>query len=225
VTHHYSGRTANGGQGKPERHRRRSPWSALAGHAAVAAGSTAAALLGTLQVAPTPVAPLATPAVTPAPTLATAPVVPLAATRPAAPTLDLAVLVGVPAKLDVQAAVAAAAPAALRTSAMQKALGKIGARYRYGASGPNAFDCSGLVNWAYRSSGRTLPRSSRAMSRIGTPIAKSALQPGDLVFFYGGPSHVAIYVGSGKVVHASNPAHPVKLADLNSMPFNSARRV
>ena len=41
----------------------------------------------------------------------------------------------------------------------------------------------------------------------------------------GGPSHVAIYVGNGKVVHASNPAHPVKIADLNSMPFNSARRV
>ena len=108
---------------------------------------------------------------------------------------------------------------------MQKALGKIGARYRFGSSGPNAFDCSGLVNWAYRSSGRSLPRTSRAMSHIGTPVSKSALQPGDLVFFYRGPSHVAIYVGNGKVVHASNPAHPVKIADLNSMPFSGARRV
>jgi cell wall-associated NlpC family hydrolase len=225
VSHHYSDRITNGGQGKPGRHRRRSPWTAIAGRAAVVAGSTAAALLTTLQAAPTPVAPLPTPAVTRAPTPATAPVVPLAATRPAVPAVNLAALVGVPARFDVQAAVAAAAPAALRASAMQKALGKIGARYRYGASGPNAFDCSGLVSWAYRSSGRTLPRSSRAMSRVGTPIARSALQPGDLVFFYGGPSHVAIYVGNGKVVHASNPAHPVKLADLNSMPFNSARRV
>jgi cell wall-associated NlpC family hydrolase len=180
------------------------------------AGSTATALLATLQAAPAP---------TPAVVTATAPVVPLAATRPAAMPPNLAALVGVPASFDVQAAVAAAAPAALRTSAMQKALGKIGARYRYGASGPNAFDCSGLVNWAYRSSGRMLPRSSAAMSRVGTPVAKAALRPGDLVFFYRGPSHVGIYVGNGKIVHASNPAHPVKLADLNSMPFNSGRRV
>jgi cell wall-associated NlpC family hydrolase len=155
-----------------------------------------------------PAAPLAVPA---APVVTT-PVVPLAASHPAALTVNL------------QAA-AAAAPAAARASAMQKALGKIGARYRFGASGPNAFDCSGLVNWAYRSSGKALPRTSRAMSRVGTPVAKAALQPGDLVFFYRGPSHVAIYVGNGKVVHASNPAHPVKIADLNSMPFNSARRV
>jgi cell wall-associated NlpC family hydrolase len=180
---------------------------ALARRAAVVAGSAAAAAL----FATVPAAPAAIPATSPAsPTVTvSSPVVPLAARS---------------FTFNPQA-VAAAAPAAVRTSAMHKALGKVGARYRYGASGPNAFDCSGLVSWAYRSSGRTLPRSSRAMSRVGTPIARSALQPGDLVFFYGGPSHVAIYVGNGKVVHASNPAHPVKLADLNSMPFNSARRV
>ena len=63
------------------------------------------------------------------------------------------------------------------------------------------------------------------MSRVGTPVSKSALQPGDLVFFYGRPSHVGIYIGNGKVVHASNPRHPVKIADLSTMPFNSARRV
>jgi cell wall-associated NlpC family hydrolase len=49
--------------------------------------------------------------------------------------------------------------------------------------------------------------------------------PGDLVFFYSGPSHVAIYIGSGQIVHASNPQHPVKVANMGSMPFNSARRV
>jgi cell wall-associated NlpC family hydrolase len=165
-----------------------------------------------------PAAPAATPAAPATPPAApirtvTTPVVPAAVTTPAAVTVNL------------QAVVAAAAPAAVRTSAMQKALGKIGSRYRYGASGPNVFDCSGLVNWAYRSSGKSLPRTSAAMSRVGTPVSKGALQPGDLVFFYRGPSHVGIYVGNGKVVHASNPAHPVKVADLASMPFTSARRV
>jgi cell wall-associated NlpC family hydrolase len=182
---------------------------ALARRAAVVAGSAAAAAL----FATVPAAPAATPATPPAsPTVTvSSPVVPLAA-RSVTFTLT-------------PPAVAAAAPAAVRTAAMHKALGKIGAKYRYGASGPNAFDCSGLVNWAYRSSGKSLPRTSRALSRIGTPVSKSALQPGDLVFFYGGPSHVGIYIGNGKIVHASNPRHPVKTADLSTMPFHSARRV
>ena len=200
------------------RHRR--PVPGLAARAAAVAGSTAAAaLLATLPAAAPAAAPASAPAaapaapvVSPAAPVVTTPVVPLAAARPAALTL-------------APQAAAAAAPAARRASAMQKALGKIGSRYRYGASGPTAFDCSGLVNWAYRSSGKALPRTSRAMSRVGTPVSKAALQPGDLVFFYRGPSHVAIYVGNGKVVHASNPRHPVKVADLSSMPFNSARRV
>jgi cell wall-associated NlpC family hydrolase len=108
---------------------------------------------------------------------------------------------------------------------MHQALNKVGAKYRWGASGPDAFDCSGLVTWAYRTSGKSLPHSSSEMSHIGTAVSKDDLQPGDLVFFYSGPSHVAIYIGGGKVVHASNPRHPVKVADMGSMPFNSARRV
>jgi cell wall-associated NlpC family hydrolase len=118
-----------------------------------------------------------------------------------------------------------AASATVRTAAMGKALSKIGAKYRWGASGPDAFDCSGLVMWAYRASGESLPHSSEAMSHVGTPVSKGDLQPGDLVFFYSGPSHVAIYIGNGQIVHASNPSHPVKVADMGSMPFNSARRM
>ena len=184
--------------------------SALSRRTAVVAGSAAAAaLFATVPAAPagTPAAPPASPTVT-----VTTPVVRLAATQPAVITLN-------------PQAVAAATPAAVRTSAMQKALGKVGSKYRYGASGPNAFDCSGLVSWAFKNSGKSLPRTSKAMSRVGSPVSKSALQPGDLVFFYGGPSHVGIYVGNGKVVHASNPRHPVRVADMKSMPFHSARRV
>jgi cell wall-associated NlpC family hydrolase len=143
----------------------------------------------------------------------TAPVVRLAATKPAAITLN------------PQAITAAAAPAAVRASAMQKALGKVGSPYRYGAAGPNAFDCSGLVSWAFNNSGKSLPRTSSAMSRVGTPVSKSALQPGDLVFFYKPVSHVGIYIGNGKIVHASNRKSPVKISDMSKMKFNSARRV
>ena len=116
-------------------------------------------------------------------------------------------------------------PAAARRSAVQKALGKVGAQYRYGAAGPNAFDCSGLVTWAFRSSGTSLPRTSKALSRAGAPVSKGALQAGDLVFFYKGPSHVGIYVGNGKIVHASSRKSPVKVSDMGRMPFHSARRV
>jgi cell wall-associated NlpC family hydrolase len=182
---------------------------ALTRRAAVVAGSAAAAaLFATVPAAPpvTPAAPPASPTVT-----VSTPVVPVAA-RSATITLD-------------PQAVAAAAPAAVRKSAMQKALGKIGSPYRYGAAGPNAFDCSGLVTWAYKSSGKSLPRTSNAMSRVGTAVSKSALQPGDLVFFYKPVSHVGIYIGNGKVVHASSRKSPVKVSDIGRMPFTTARRV
>jgi cell wall-associated NlpC family hydrolase len=184
--------------------------SAITRRAAVVAGSAAAAAL----FATVPAPPAAAPAVPPAnPTVVTTPVVPLAATKPAAITLN------------PQAVAAAVTPAAARSSAMQKALSKVGSPYRYGAAGPNAFDCSGLVNWAFKSSGKTVPRTSKALSRVGTPVSRSALRPGDLVFFYRPVSHVGIYIGNGKIVHASNRKSPVKISDISRMPFNSARRV
>jgi peptidoglycan DL-endopeptidase CwlO len=182
---------------------------ALTRRAAVVAGSAAAAaLFATVPAAPAaaPAAPPASPTVT----VSTA-VVPLAA-RSATITLD-------------PQAVAAAAPAAARRSAMQKALGKGGSPYRYGAAGPNAFDCSGLVTWAYKSSGVSLPRTSQAMSRVGTPVSRTELRPGDLVFFYRPVSHVGIYIGDGKIVHASSRKNPVKISDMSRMRYNSARRV
>jgi cell wall-associated NlpC family hydrolase len=171
----------------------------------VATSAAAAAVFAALPAQSTPSAPVQTSARATAPVVAQ--VVPVAS---ATQTMNLAT---------------GAAPAAQRASAMKNALGKVGAPYRYGASGPNAFDCSGLVTWAFRSAGKSLPRSSSAMARTGTPVAKSDLQPGDLVFFYKPVSHVAIYVGNGKVVHASNKKSPVKVSDMSRMPFNSARRV
>ena len=121
--------------------------------------------------------------------------------------------------------VALSAPSRAGSAAVSHAMSKLGAPYRWGAAGPSAFDCSGLVSWAYKKVGVSLPRTSRAMSRVGRAVPKSALRPGDLVFFYTPVSHVGIYIGGGKVVNASQPGTPVKVSNISGMPFNSARRV
>lgn len=183
---------------------------ALATRAAVVAATTAAAALLAVQPAtPTPGAVAA-----PAPAPVAAPVV----TEPVAP---IALTLTAPAP----APAAAPAAAVVSAGALRNAMSKLGSPYRYGATGPNAFDCSGLVGWAYKNAGVKLPRTSRAQSQVGTPVSRNALQPGDLVFFYKPVSHVGIYVGNGNVVHASTSGQPVKISPISRMPFNSARRV
>jgi cell wall-associated NlpC family hydrolase len=96
----------------------------------------------------------------------------------------------------------------------------------WAAAGPDSFDCSGLTQYAYAAAGIQLPHSSRMQSTMGTPVARSALQPGDLVFFYSPVSHVGLYIGNGQMVHASTYGQPVKVASIDSMSgYNSARRV
>lgn len=110
-------------------------------------------------------------------------------------------------------------------SAIAAATSKVGSSYVWGTSGPSTFDCSGLTSYAYRQVGVSLPRSSRAQFGMGTQVAKSDLQPGDLVFYYSPVSHVGIYIGNGKIVDAANPRSGVRITSLNSMPFSGARRV
>ncbi len=125
-----------------------------------------------------------------------------------------------------QAAEPAPAPASGRAAqAVQHALAQVGKRYVWGTSGPNTFDCSGLTSYAYRQVGISLPRSSRAQLGMGRSVSKSQLQPGDLVFYYSPVSHVGMYIGNGKIVHAANPRTGVNITSLNSMPFAGARRV
>ncbi|MGY1824571.1 C40 family peptidase [Geodermatophilus sp. SYSU D00079] len=122
-------------------------------------------------------------------------------------------------------AAVAGGSAAART-AVETALAQRGDPYVWAAAGPNAFDCSGLVQYAYAAAGISLPHSSRMQSTMGTPVPRSALQPGDLVFFYSPVSHVGIYVGNGQMVHASTYGQPVKVASIDSMGgYNSARRI
>ena len=110
-------------------------------------------------------------------------------------------------------------------SAISAATSKVGSTYVWGTSGPSTFDCSGLTSYAYRQVGISLPRSSRAQFSMGSSVAKSDLQPGDLVFYYSPISHVGIYIGNGKIVDAANTRSGVRITTLNSMPFSGARRV
>jgi len=101
---------------------------------------------------------------------------------------------------------------------------QLGEKYKYGAAGPSTWDCSGLTMKAWAEAGVTLPHSSSAQYKIGKKVKKADLQPGDLVFFYSGPSHVGIYAGDGKIVHAPKPGKTVTYIKVSSMPWKGARR-
>ncbi|MEU5842797.1 C40 family peptidase [Rhodococcus sp. NPDC047139] len=109
-------------------------------------------------------------------------------------------------------------------AAVRAAMSRIGSPYVWGATGPGQFDCSGLMVWAYKQVGKTLPRSSQAQAQGGIPVSRANLQPGDLVIFYDDASHVGMYVGDGNMVHASTFGVPVKVQSIDRFPFHSARR-
>ncbi|MEV5100641.1 NlpC/P60 family protein [Streptomyces massasporeus] len=119
----------------------------------------------------------------------------------------------------------AQAPNSRAATAVSYAYQKLGSPYVWGATGPNAFDCSGLVQAAYRAAGVSLPRTTYSQIAAGRRVSRSELLPGDLVFFYAGISHVGIYVGNGRMIHAPNPSAPVRVAPLDEMPFAGATRV
>jgi cell wall-associated NlpC family hydrolase len=119
-------------------------------------------------------------------------------------------------------------PASSRArGALNFAIAQVGKRYVMGAEGPNAYDCSGLVMAAYASVGISLPRTSQSQYRVGRSVSRSELQPGDLVFFYSGISHVGIYMGNGIMVDARNSRVGVVYTNINEpwWPYAGARRV
>ncbi|MDH6623639.1 cell wall-associated NlpC family hydrolase [Streptomyces sp. LBL] len=116
-------------------------------------------------------------------------------------------------------------PNSRAAAAVSFAYAKLGSPYVWGATGPDAFDCSGLVLSAYRAAGVSLPRTTYAQIGAGRRVSRSELLPGDLVFFYSGISHVGLYVGNGQMIHAPNPSAPVRLASISEMPFAGATRV
>lgn len=117
------------------------------------------------------------------------------------------------------------APNARAASAVAFAYGALGKPYVWGATGPSSFDCSGLTQAAWRSAGVSLPRTTYTQINAGRRVSRSELAPGDLVFFYSGISHVGLYIGNGRMIHAPRPGAPVRIAPIDEMPFAGAARV
>lgn len=106
----------------------------------------------------------------------------------------------------------------------------IGCKYVYGGSSPSGFDCSGFTSYVYKQFGVSLNRTAAGQYSNGVAVSRSNLQPGDLIMFgKSGISHVAIYIGGGKIVHAANPSRGVTTDTINSGYYNNnyvgARRV
>ncbi len=109
---------------------------------------------------------------------------------------------------------AAHAPNVQAGIAVEAALGRQGLPYVWAAEGPDSFDCSSLMMWAWAQAGVAIPRNSAAQADALPQIPLDQLQPGDLVTFYSPVSHVGMYVGDGKVLHASMPGVPIKVVPL-----------
>ncbi|MFE2286917.1 NlpC/P60 family protein [Streptomyces sp. NPDC059443] len=101
---------------------------------------------------------------------------------------------------------------------------QLGKPYVWGATGPNSYDCSGLTQAAWRAAGVTLPRTTWDQAEAAPRIAMKDLRPGDLVFFYGDISHVGIYVGGGRMIHAPRPGAYVREDSVFYQPVHSAVR-
>jgi cell wall-associated NlpC family hydrolase len=119
---------------------------------------------------------------------------------------------------------APAAPNPRAAQAVSFAYAALGKPYVWGATGPAAYDCSGLTQAAWKAGGVSLPRTTYTQISSGPRIDKSRLAPGDLVFFFSGISHVGLYIGDGKMIHAPHPGAPVRIAPINQMPFAGATR-
>ncbi|MFK0253044.1 NlpC/P60 family protein [Streptomyces sp. NPDC090445] len=102
-------------------------------------------------------------------------------------------------------------------AALAAAKTKLGYAYVSGATGPSAFDCSGLTQWAYKQAGVSITRTTWTQAEEGTRIPLSELQPGDLVFFYSDLHHVGLYAGNGMTLHASNPRGGIKYEKISYM--------
>lgn len=100
----------------------------------------------------------------------------------------------------------------------------LGAPYRWGAEGPNSFDCSGFTQFVFRQVGVNLPRVSRQQIGAGERVSRGDLQPGDLVFFGRPIHHVGIYVGGGRYIHAPRTGDVVSIDPLTRRDFVGASR-
>ncbi|BAL90221.1 hypothetical protein AMIS_50010 [Actinoplanes missouriensis 431] len=108
--------------------------------------------------------------------------------------------------------------------AAQRACDLIGKPYVFGSNGPNSYDCSGLTQEAWAAVGVHLEHYTKDQYGSTTPVSRSELKPGDLVFYYSDVHHVAIYIGGGKVVHAPHTGDHVRMATIDRGPIAGYRR-
>ncbi|MGP4100003.1 C40 family peptidase [Nonomuraea sp. KM90] len=117
------------------------------------------------------------------------------------------------------------------TAALKAAVSKLGRPYVWGAEGPETFDCSGLVQWAYGQAGVRMPRVTHQQWVTGPQVPYAQVQPGDLLFWRNDPtnpdyiSHVAIYWGDGKMLHAPRTGDVVKIAPVSTRNLAGVVRV
>ncbi len=110
--------------------------------------------------------------------------------------------------------------------ALAFALSQRGKPYVYGSNGPNSWDCSSLMQAAYRSVGIAIPRTTYGQATIGRSVSRNEVKAGDLIIYYSGQSHVAMAIDGLRAVHASTENAPVKVQDIESIgPVNVIRRV
>lgn len=104
---------------------------------------------------------------------------------------------------------------------------QVGDAYVMGGTGPNAWDCSGLVQAAFKQVGVDLPRVSQSQSTAGTPVSLSNVQVGDILYWgsAGSAYHVGVYIGNGQYLDAANPSKGVVIQDLSGYPATGAVRV
>ncbi|KJK59592.1 C40 family peptidase [Saccharothrix sp. ST-888] len=102
-----------------------------------------------------------------------------------------------------------------------------GKPYLWGAVGPDSFDCSGLMVWAYAKAGVSLPRTSQEQASAGTDVGTdiSNARPGDLIIYYSDQHHVGMYVGGGQVIHAPRSGKPVQYMGATLLPISAIIRV
>jgi len=109
--------------------------------------------------------------------------------------------------------------------ALQAAMTREGDPYVWGAAGPNAFDCSGLVVWAYAQEGIALPHFTGDLWNSGVHVTRADLEPGDLVFFFADISHVGIYIGNGMMIDAPDFGQTVQVQPISLDPYVGAVRI
>lgn len=128
-------------------------------------------------------------------------------------TASALTLAAVGGSLVVPGAASEAAAASSATKALQVAAAKKGSPYRWGATGPSRFDCSGLTLYSYKKAGKQLPRTAAQQYNKTRKVSASSRKAGDLVFFHSGQNvyHVGIYAGQNKIWHAPKTGDVVRL--------------